>query len=93
MALVPTAYLLNPDLLMFTALKIVNYSLRDGISPLSAMGFAVYGLALGAAMDDYKLGYDFGRFALELAERSKDPSIICKVLWLRRIDQALARPD
>ena len=31
-------------------------------------------------MNDYKRGYEFGRFALELAERSKDPSIICKVL-------------
>ena len=79
-ALSPTAYFLSPDLLMFTALKVVNYSLRHGISPLSAVGFVFYGLVLGAAMDDYKRGYDFGRFALELAERSKDPSIICKVL-------------
>ena len=39
-------------------------------------------MALGAAMDDYKRGYDFGRFALELAERSKDASIICKMLWI-----------
>ena len=32
-------------------------------------------------MDDYKRGYEFGRFALELAERGKDPSILCKVLY------------
>ena len=33
-------------------------------------------------MDDFKRGYEFGRFALELAERSKDPSILCKVLYI-----------
>ena len=38
-ALFPTAYFLSPDLWMFTAFKIVNYSLRHGISPLSAVGF------------------------------------------------------
>jgi hypothetical protein len=81
-ALVPTASWLNPDLLMYTALKVVNCSLRHGISPLSAVGFVLYGVVLGTAMDDYKRGSDFGRLALELAERSKDPSIICKVLWL-----------
>jgi predicted ATPase/class 3 adenylate cyclase len=77
-ALFPTAYYLSPDLLMFTGLKVVNYSLRHGISPLSAGGFVLYGL--GLAMDDYKRGYDFGRFTLELAEKSNDDSIVCKVL-------------
>ena len=79
-ALFPTAYFLSPDLLLFTGLKVVNYSLRYGISPLSACGFVLYGLGLGAALHDYKRGYDFGRFAVELAERGGDPSILCKVL-------------
>ena len=48
-ALFPTAYFLSPDLFMFTAFKVVNYSLRHGISPLSAGGFVLYGVALGAA--------------------------------------------
>jgi class 3 adenylate cyclase len=39
-------------------------------------------VALGVGMDDFRRGNEFGRFALELAERSKDPSIICKVLWI-----------
>ncbi len=79
-ALFPTAYFLSPDLLLFTGLKVVNYSLRHGISPLSAGGFVLYGLGLGAALDDHERGYDFGRFALDLAEKSNDPAIICKVL-------------
>jgi predicted ATPase/class 3 adenylate cyclase len=79
-ALFPTAYFLSPDLLMFTGLKVVNYSLSHGISPLSAGGFVLYGLGLGAAMDQHTRGYDFGRFALELAEKGNDPSIVCKVL-------------
>jgi predicted ATPase/class 3 adenylate cyclase len=79
-ALIPTAYFLDPKLLVFTGLKVVNYSLRNGISPLSAGGFVIYGLSLGAVMDDHKRGYDFGRFALELAEKGEKPSTICKVL-------------
>ena len=72
--LFPTTYFLSHRLFVFNALKIVNYSLRHGISPISAGGFA----ALGFVM---KGGYDFGQFALALAERSKDPSILCPVLY------------
>ena len=80
--LIPTTYLFDKKLFLFTALKAVNYSLRHGNAPISAVGFIVYGLIRCAGMDDYKGGYDFGRMAVELAERSKDPSIICKVIWI-----------
>jgi predicted ATPase/class 3 adenylate cyclase len=98
-ALFPTAYFLSPDLLMFTGLKVVNYSLRHGISPLSAGGFVLYGLGLSAALNDYERGYAFGRFALDLAEKGKDPSITCKVIvifaqfikfWRDPIDESFA---
>ena len=81
-ALIPTAYVLSRDLFVLTGFKIVNYSLRHGIAPASAAGFVLYGFTLGSAMDDFKSGYEFGRLAVELAERSKDPSILCKVLYL-----------
>ena len=80
--LIPTTYLFDKDLFMFTSLKAVNYSLRHGNAPISAVGFVVYGILLGAGMDNFKRGYEFGRMAVELAERSKDPSIICKVVWI-----------
>ena len=67
---------------MFTALKAVNYFLapRHGNAPISAVGFVAYGLILGGGMDrDIKRGHEFGRMAVELAERSKDPSIICRL--------------
>jgi class 3 adenylate cyclase len=79
-ALFPTAYFLSPHLLMFLGLKIVNYSLRHGISHLSATGFVLYGLFLGAALGKFRSGYDFGQFAVELAERGGSPAILCKVL-------------
>jgi predicted ATPase/class 3 adenylate cyclase len=82
LALGPPAYFVSPDLLMFTALKVVNYSLRHGISPLSAGGFVLYGMCLGSAMDAYDQGYDFGSFALDLAERGNDPAIYCRVLYI-----------
>ena len=100
--LIPTAYFLSPNLLMFTGLKVVNYSLRYGISPISAGGFVIYGLSLGGVMDDHKRGYDFGRFALDLAETSKKPATICKVLlffaafikvWLDPIDETFPLLD
>jgi predicted ATPase/class 3 adenylate cyclase len=76
------AYFLSPDLIALTALKIVSCSLRFGTSPISAPGFVVYGMALGAAMDDYRRGYDVGRFAIELAEAADDPSTMCKVTYV-----------
>ena len=72
--LFPTTYVLSHRLFVFNALKIVNYSLRHGISPISAGGFAALGFVMRG-------GYDFGQFALALAERSKDPSILCPVLY------------
>ena len=75
-ALLPTTYFLDQQLIMFTALKIVDYSLRNGISPLSAQGFLFAGLGQLNA----KRQYEFAQFALELAEKSNDPSIKCKVL-------------
>lgn len=101
-ALFPTAYFLSPDLLLFTGLKVVNFSLRFGISPLSAGGFVLYGLGLGAAMDQHERGYQFGRFAVDLAEKGNDPSILCKVIvifaqfikfWRDPIDESFALID
>ena len=80
--IVPTVYLFDKDLFVFTTLKAVNYSLRHGNAPVSAVSFIAYGLILSGGMDDIKRGYEFGRMAVELAERSKDPSIICKVVWI-----------
>lgn len=78
--LIPTTYLISPDLWLFTTFKVVNCSLRDGVSPASALGFASYGTVLGAVMGDHKGGYEFGRMAIELAEKGNDPSILCNVL-------------
>jgi predicted ATPase/class 3 adenylate cyclase len=98
-ALFPTAYFLSPNLLMFTGLKVVNYSLREGISPLAATGFVLYALGLGAALDRHKAGYEFGKFAVELAERGQDDAVRCKVLvifsqfikfWCDPIDDGFA---
>ena len=79
-ALFPTAYFLSPNLLMFSGLKVVNYSLRHGISHLSATGFVLYGLVLGAVLGKFRRGYEFGQFAVELGERGRDPAVMCKVL-------------
>src|SRR5262249_23282537 len=82
--------------------KVVNYSLRYGISPISAGGFVIYGLGLSGVMGDHKRGYDFGRFALDLAEKGKKPATICKVLlffsafiklWLDPIDETFPLID
>ena len=80
LALTPTAYVVSPELFVLTALKAVNYSLRHGIGAISAFGFVLYGLAL-RNLDKYKGAYEFGRLAVEIAERSNDPSILCKVLY------------
>ncbi len=58
----------------------MNYSLRHGISHLSASGFVLYGLCLGAVFGNFRAGYGFGRLAVDLAESERHPAVLCKVL-------------
>jgi predicted ATPase len=74
------SYLGEPDLFPFIALRMVKISLKYGLSAVSCMGFAVFGLLL-AALGDIDGGYRFGQLSLSLLERYKT----VRNEWLPRV--------
>lgn len=79
MAICPAAYFRNPDLMSLSALKIVSMSLGHGQTSASPFGYVLYGLIRGALFNDYKGGHEFGRLAVELADRDGLISQRCKI--------------
>ncbi len=98
MSICPAAYFRNPDLMSLAALRIMGISLSHGNASASSFGYVLYGLVRGAQFADYKGGHEFGRLAVELANR--DDSVIqrCKIImifagfinfWRRPIDTSV----
>ena len=97
-AIYPAAYFLSPDTLMLAGLKIVTMSMKYGNAPVSAGGYVLYGLALGAALGDIPSGHDFGELAVQLADRNGEIVTRCRTLvihggfvnfWRRPIESSL----
>jgi class 3 adenylate cyclase/tetratricopeptide (TPR) repeat protein len=82
MAICPAAYFRNPDLMCLAALRIVRMSLESGQTSASPFGYVLYGLVRGALFGDYKTGYEFGRLAVELADREGILAQRCKILMI-----------
>ena len=82
MSICPAAYFHNPDLMALAALRIVGLSLRHGNASASSFGYVLYGLIRGALFGDYKGGHEFGRLAIDLAERSGNIVQRCKIVLI-----------
>lgn len=63
------AYNAVPDLMPLIALKGVDLSLKYGNAPMSAYGYASYGVILCGALGRIDTGYRFGQLALNLLEK------------------------
>jgi PAS domain S-box-containing protein len=64
----------EPKLLMVIGLEMVWQTVKHGLHPLSAMGYALHGVLLAGVLDRIDAGYAFGQLALGLAPqiRSKE---------------------
>jgi predicted ATPase/signal transduction histidine kinase/tRNA A-37 threonylcarbamoyl transferase component Bud32 len=60
--------LTKPNLFPLLVFRLVNDSICYGNSPISAYGYASYGMFLCAKMDNINMGYEFGQLALNLVE-------------------------
>lgn len=58
-----------PNLLILMGLEMIHQTLQYGSHPLSAMGYALYGVLLCATTGQIKQGYTFGQLALQLAPK------------------------
>ena len=63
------SYQATPALMPLLAFKQVNLSVKNGNAPLSAYGYANYGVILCGVIGDIEAGYRFGQLALYLLEK------------------------
>ncbi|WP_446875233.1 PAS domain S-box protein [Phormidesmis sp. 146-35] len=63
------AFLTLPALVILITFKTVNLSINYGNAIWSSLFYAGYGFVLCGVVQDIKLGYEFGKLALSLAER------------------------
>ncbi len=69
----------KPEYIPFFVFKILNITLKYGETSSSAFGFCSYGTVLCEVFGKYKEGYDFGRLALQIADKYDDNSLKSKV--------------
>ncbi|MCI0528880.1 MAG: AAA family ATPase, partial [Nitrospira sp.] len=100
--ILPPASLFNQDLFALIVVKLVNLSLKYGLTPESSQGYARYGILLGSMFGDYRSGYEFGLLALKLSERFNDLSQKCRTCfalsrhlhyWVKPLKSAQAIED
>jgi len=77
------AYWGSPNLVPLIAGQMVRLSLRQGNIGLSAYGYALFGMIITNTVDAVDAGYDLGRLAMELLERTGDRHLVGKtgLLW------------
>lgn len=68
--LVGSTILIDQNLATIFILKSLRYSLENGITDITSLVFSNYALILSAGFDHYEESDQFGRIALEIAERS-----------------------
>ncbi|MEK7991922.1 MAG: ATP-binding sensor histidine kinase [Thiotrichaceae bacterium] len=74
------ALLTKPDLFPLLVFRLVNESISHGNSPVSAYGYASYGMFLCSKIGNMKMGYEFGKLALDLVEHSHAREIKTRIL-------------
>ncbi|HRG77656.1 MAG TPA: adenylate/guanylate cyclase domain-containing protein, partial [Leptospiraceae bacterium] len=70
--MMPTAFFSNPFLNFLIVLKTINMALMHGVCGTMAFSLACTSLPFVALFNDYKRGFDFGLFAIELAKKCND---------------------
>jgi predicted ATPase/signal transduction histidine kinase len=95
----PPLYFTGDELWPFVNARLVNLSLRHGVTACSPFAFVTYAVQLQKG-GDYQLGHRFGRLAVELARRLGDPVMECRTLtvfvttvscWLEPLESRLAQ--
>ena len=59
----------RPDLLPLINLRLVQLTLKYGLSALSSVAFSSYGMILCGVMNDFEGGYRYGQLSLSLLEK------------------------
>ncbi|MBG1266113.1 ATP-binding sensor histidine kinase [Nostoc sp. WHI] len=76
----PITYAVAPKLFLLIVLKKIELSLKYGNAPLSALGYSNYGLILSSLVVDIESGYQFGKLAVNLADKRNAKDVKAKVM-------------
>ena len=99
MAIAPSAFWVDTNLVGWISLEITAQSMRHGICDASSFGFAGYGVVLAGAFGKYAEAEAFGRAALTLNERFRNGALRARLLqlhgeflagWVRPLSEAKA---
>ncbi len=69
-----------PGLLPILSFTMVSLSLQFGNAPTSTIGYVVHGMVMCAFLGNKKQGYNFGKLAIYLLDRSNIPEVKSQVL-------------
>jgi PAS domain S-box-containing protein len=79
---VGAAFNVSPALMVLIVCKMVNLSIVHGNAIWSLLGYAAYGMMLCGVLQDFELGYQFGKLALNLAKKLNNKRGKCKALLM-----------
>jgi predicted ATPase len=85
MDIASATYYVNANLFPLLVFRMVRLSVRHGNAPLSAFGYACYGLILCGVVNRVNSGYAFGRLAIDLLERFGARELEAKIAHLTNL--------
>lgn len=68
-AVIAPTYLANQQLFLLMTLKVVELTVKYGVTPQSALGYTAYAVILCTVLNDVEKGYQYGRLALQLVDQ------------------------
>lgn len=81
MTLISVSYLVGKNLFIYVILRILNLTMKHGLTVHSSYAFSIYGLISGSAFGNPKKGLEYGEVGIRLAERFGNQDILAKCLF------------
>ncbi|TGN21047.1 protein kinase domain-containing protein [Leptospira idonii] len=81
-ACIAPSFLAQPPLFPVIVLKMVNLTLKNGLSPISTFAFTAFGMIQGFALGDFDAGYQFGKLGTSLIGPLDAKAFKCRTLFL-----------
>ncbi len=78
MTLISVSYLVGKNLFIYVILRILNMTLKQGLTVHSSYAFSIYGLIAGSAMGNPKNGIAYGDLGVRLADRFGNQDMLAK---------------
>lgn len=63
------AYFTDPNLFVFHLAEMITISIKYGNNDTTVLAYGAYGIALAAAFNEYKKGYEFAEMGMKLVEK------------------------